>query len=137
MLLSKQKFYITRHLTKNKMSNKCVVCLNIGDGPGYFVIPTKSKMTLRESWVKSAKLSDFFLTSNKTHKICFRHFKESDLRTDLKNLKPKKGEIINNSEITNRDRQLITFSAGFIEKNRKFTLAYLKENIRSDVKKQT
>ena len=62
------------------MPSTCLVCREEGD-KGFFALP-KNKI-IRESWIKEAKLSDFFIKNPlMSQRICWRHFNSSQIKSE-------------------------------------------------------
>ena len=82
------------------MPSGCIICREQGD-KGFFSFSRKPRH-IRSAWIKSAKLSDFFLdNSSLTHRICFRHFSKNCFNFTEKNrIQLKRGALPSHKIIT-------------------------------------
>ena len=69
---------------------KCLVkdCQLHGDS-GFYKLPTEEKT--RKIWIQQLKLSEWFLTTEKKFRVCFRHFSKEAFKTSGKYVTLKKG----------------------------------------------
>ena len=56
-----------------------------GDSAGFFRLPTNLK--LRKQWIDASGLSQEYMELKGDFRICWRHFQQCDIRTDLKQFK--------------------------------------------------
>ena len=68
----------------------CVSCRLHGDEGGAFFRLPKNQIT-RKIWVERLELSDWFLTTDKVYRVCFRHFHQSQFKTSGKYITLQKG----------------------------------------------
>ena len=73
------------------MVNSCIIqaCRSVGENGGFFKLPKKEN--LRQAWVEKLNLSPWFLKTEKTYRVCFRHFPKEAFNTSGKILTVKKG----------------------------------------------
>ena len=70
----------------------CVACRLHGDEGGAFFRLPKNQIT-RKTWVERLELSDWFLTTEKVYRVCFRHFHQEQFKTSGKYITLVKGMI--------------------------------------------
>ena len=74
----------------------CLLCHQSGKGPGFFRLPSLKKYPYRRmAVIESARLPQDFMKTEGNFCICYRHYKLSDIRTDLKRLGLKRGSTYN------------------------------------------
>ena len=76
------------------MVMSCVACRLHGDEGGAFFRLPKNQIT-RKIWVERLELSDWFLTTEKVYRVCFRHFHQEQFKTGGKYITLVKGMISN------------------------------------------
>ena len=73
------------------MAARCIMpkCLNQangkGDSGGFFCLPANLKK--RKQWIDASGLSQEYMELKGDFRICWRHFRQCDIRTDLKKFK--------------------------------------------------
>ena len=75
------------------MSMNCIVqgCRSSGDN-GFFSLPKVEKV--RRIWIEKLKMSEWFITTKKKYRVCFRHFSNDTFKTSGKKVTLKKGTFV-------------------------------------------